>query len=558
MPNDIGVNGLQTKTQSELITDISTALEAIYGSDINLDPDSPDGQFMMIFIQAILDNLDLLTQIYNQFDPDLAFGRVLDQRVAINGIQRQAGTRTITPITITVTEALTLYGADQDVEPVFTVSDDEGNEWELIDTQTPGGAGDFIYNFQSAVPGEVLTTLNTITVPVTIVLGVSAINNPTTYTTLGIDEESDADLKIRRQRSVSLASQGYLKGLLAALENLTGMNSAFVFENNTAAVDDDGVPAHSIWVIVSGTASDEDIANAIYQKRNAGAGMKGDKSYTITQVDGSSFIVNWDEVIQENLFIVFTATSIDGINPPDLAKIRPNLVESFVPGVNEEVNVNALATDVQEIDENTLVTNAGFSTAKEQSLVFDAAPDTGTFKVSYNGNESADINWDDPIATVRSKIQAITGLSGVGVTGSISGQQIDVDLTNLESVETLLTITDNTLEASYTGVDIETDINPQTTLEPTTKQYQFVIQESNIIITPIQLLPSSANVATTGELQLNAYGGYGDYNWEISTNNSGGSIDGDGLYTGGGSTGTDTITVTDELGNTDTATIEVI
>lgn len=361
MPNIIDAAGLQTKTQSELIAEFTLAMQTIYGVDINLDQDTPDGQMMMIFIQAVLDTLELLIQVYNMFDPDNAIGTILDQRVAINGIQRQAGTFTTTNVSLTATQSVTLFGLDQTIEPVYTVSDNAGNLWELMATISLVGPGVYPLLFQSAVPGEVLTVPNTITVPVTIVLGISAINNPTTYATLGINEETDAELKVRRQISVSLASQGYLAGLLAALENITGVESAFVYENNTSVPDGDGVPGHSIWVIVSGTGADADIANAIYRKRNAGAGMFGSISYVITQIDGTPFVVYWDIVVPETLFIKFTATSLDGINAPHIEEIRAGLVLNFVPGVNAQVNINDLATAVQEIDNNTLVTLAGFA-----------------------------------------------------------------------------------------------------------------------------------------------------------------------------------------------------
>lgn len=362
MPNSIGVGGLTTSTQAELVAQYTADMESIYGTDINLEPDTPDAQQMMIFIQVILDTLDLLTNIYNMMDPDNAVGAVLDQRVALNGIQRQAGTYTVTNITITVDQACTLLGLDDvDEEEAYTVQDNAGNEFVLTLTQTPSGAGSAAYAFRAKVPGRVLTTPNTITSPVTIVLGVTTINNPTTYTTLGIDEETDADLKLRRQKSVQLASQGFRSGLLAALENINGVASAFVYENVTGSTDGDGVPSHSIWVIVSGTAAAEDIANAIYTKRNAGCGMFGDVTYNITQSDGSVFIVRWDIVEAETLYIKFDASSLDGVNVPNVAAIKEGLLTTFVPGVYGQININDLATAVQEIDNNCLVTNAGFS-----------------------------------------------------------------------------------------------------------------------------------------------------------------------------------------------------
>lgn len=361
MPNSIGPTGLTTATRAELVAAMTTALQTVYGADINLASDSPDGQWMNIIVQAALDSQDLLTQIYNNFDPDNAVGVILDQRVAINGIQRQAGTFTVTDITITASQALNLYGLDQTLQPIYTVADNAGNQWQLQNSQSIASPGSYIYTFQAAQPGAILTVPNTITVPVTIVLGVSSINNPTTYSTLGINEETDAELKVRRQKSVALASQGYLAGLLAALENVNGVTSAFIHENVTGSTDADGVPGHSIWVIVAGTGAAADIASAIYTKRNAGCGMKGSISFTITQVDGSPFNVLWDVITPVNLFIKFTATSLDGINPPNIALIRSQLAQIFVPGVFQQVNINDLSTLVQEIDPNTLVTSSGFS-----------------------------------------------------------------------------------------------------------------------------------------------------------------------------------------------------
>lgn len=362
MPNLIDSTGLQTATKAELVANFTAAMQAIYGADINLDPDSPDGQMMNIFIQSVLDLEDLLTQIYNMFDPDNAIGVTLDERVAINGIQRQAGTFTVTNVTLVISQALSLQGLDQTVTPPYTVSDNSGSQWQLITSVNVPGPGTYVYPFQSATPGANLTVPNTITSPVTIVLGVTSINNPTTYSTLGINEETDAALKIRRQKSVSLSSQGYLSGLLAALENINGLTSVFVYENNTGSTDVNGVPGHSIWVIVSGTAAAADIANAIYTKRNAGCGMFGATTYLITQADSSLFQISWDSVVPQDLFIKFTATSLDGVNAPNLALIRSQLPILYIPGVAEEVNINGLATVVQSIDPNCLVTSAGFST----------------------------------------------------------------------------------------------------------------------------------------------------------------------------------------------------
>lgn len=561
MPNALTALGLQLATREEWIDFFTQAWEKIYGSDVNLESDTPDGQMMNIMVQVILDLQDLVASVYNGFDPDSAVGNVLSQRVTINGIQRQAGTYTITPITIVVSQSVNLYGLDQEDQDVYTIEDNEGNRWELMETQLGVNAGTHVFDFRAAVPGEQLTIPNTITVPVTVVIGVVSVNNPTSYTTLGINEETDAQLRLRRQRSVSLASQGYLPGLLAALENINGVTSAFVYENTTDITDGDGIPGHSIWVIVAGTGSDEEIAQAIYTKRNAGCGMFGSQSYTVTQVDGSPFIVNWDNVLTKNLFIKFDVSSIDGVLQPNIQAIRDGLSEDFIPGVNETVNINSLATMVQAIDSNTLVTNAGFSTCDEQTISFSGVPASGDFTLTYNGNGSAPINWNDSAGTIQSTIQALPGLANTTVSGSLAGQALDFDLSGEDNVMGIIQVTDNTLETSapapITPSYTQTYAN---TLAPLSKQNQFVVSWDNIIITPIQLTPMTGQVATVTERQFTAFGGYGVYIFDISVNNSGGSIDPDtGLYESGITDGvTDTIRVTDALGNTATATVQVV
>lgn len=366
MPNSIGVTGITVADQAELVALFTAAMQTIYGADINLSQSSPDGEEMMLYIQMALDLEDLLVQVNNMFDPDNAVGVILDQRVAINGIQRQEGTFTITNATLIATQALNLVGLDDAVDDeslAYTIADNAGNRWLLRNSQSILGPGTYVYSFRAQNPGAVLTVPNTITVPITIVLGIASINNPSTYTSLGVNEESDAALKVRRQKSVGLAGQGYYAGLYAALLNIPGVTFANIVENDSGGTDSNVVPGHSIWVIVAGTGAASAIANAIYTYRNAGCGMYGSISLVITQVDGTPFVVYWDDVTTETVYIRFTANSLDGVTPPNIEAIRTGLVTSFVPGVAEQLNINDLATQVQIIDPNTLVTDAGFSLA---------------------------------------------------------------------------------------------------------------------------------------------------------------------------------------------------
>ena len=304
MVSSLGPTGLTIDTLPDLIATLTANMKGIYGSDINTDSNSPDGQMINIFCQNVADLLELLQSVYNSFGFMQAYGVQLDQRVAIMGITRQQGTFTTTPVLITVNRALTLYGLDQTAQPVFTVIDQTGNTWELVTTQVFSGAGSMTLTFQSVTIGAINATANTITQMVTTVLGVASVNNPVTSgTSIGVPEETDTQLKIRAAQGFALASTGPADAIEAALQNTPGITDALVVENYTNGTVG-GTPAHSIWAIVTGGTA-ADIGQAIYAKKAPGCGMRGAQSDIITRPNGTTFTALWDASIAQPLFISF-------------------------------------------------------------------------------------------------------------------------------------------------------------------------------------------------------------------------------------------------------------
>lgn len=584
MPNSLGPTGLILQTQAELIAFYTTSYQTIYGADVVLTSDTPDGQMMNLQIQAVLDLQDLVMQVYNSFDPDNAFGVVLDQRVAINGIQRQVGTFTITNVTITNSQSINLYGLDQTAQPVYTVADGAGNQWQLQVTRTGLSPAANALPFQAATPGAVVSVPNTITVPVTIVLGVTSINNPTTYTVLGINEESDAELKVRRQKSTAFSTQGYYNGLLAALGNVPGVSYAFIEENDTGTDNADNVPGHSIWVIVAGSGANADIAQAIYTKRNAGCGMynsgdAGAMSYAVVQADGSTFTVYWDTVIAIPLFITLTAVSLDKLNPPNIAAITSALPVSFTPGVAAQVNINDLATLVQDADPNTLVTTAGFNFASPQVMVLSGSTSSGSgsAKLSYAGASTGAItpsNWT--AANLQTQLRTLTADTALTVTGTSLSGPFTVTFVNI-TAPSLIGVNTNSLETSGSApITFNFLSTYASTLKPKTKNNQFTVSATDVIVltmilaAPVGTIGIAYNINSTTGVVTNTtlsiantltftflgLGGYGALVYTVSSG-TGSSINAStGAYIAG-SAGTDTVTVTDAMGHSAFCTVTI-
>ena len=127
--------GLTIASLQDRINTLTSGWQTIFGSDINIAPDTPDGQVINLVAEMVQDAAELIQQVNAMMDPDQAVGTIVDARVAINNIQRQGGTYTTTNITVVTSGAVTLPGLDQSAQQAFTVADNAGTQWVLQTTQ---------------------------------------------------------------------------------------------------------------------------------------------------------------------------------------------------------------------------------------------------------------------------------------------------------------------------------------------------------------------------------------------------------------------------------------
>lgn len=346
MPDILDAQGLQVKTATDIRTDLDTGFRAIYGADINLDQNSPDGQIIGIVTQMAVDLRELLVSVNNGFDPDRAIGRILDERVVINNIERFGATYTTINISITVDRTVTLQGLDANYNDpnatAYTVQDNAGNQFILADTSTII-AGVHSLTFRARNIGQVETTIGTINNPVTIVLGVTGINNPTAPVTIGQNEETDAQLRVRRQRSVANSANGYLNGLLGLILSLEGVTDARLYENFTDVTDGDGIPPHAIWAVVEGGAN-LDIANAIYERKSYGCNMKGIIEVPIETASGQQFIAKFDRPTSQNLYVRFQIKRTNPFHVFDLDVVKQYIEDNVLYNIGDFAETSVLTS----------------------------------------------------------------------------------------------------------------------------------------------------------------------------------------------------------------------
>ena len=363
MPNTIDANGLTVKTYDEINTDLTTAFQNIYGLDVNLDSNSPDGQMIGVFTKSIQDVLEFQTTIYNSFSIANAFGITLHNRVALNGIVPKTGTYTTTPVNITANTALTLYGLDAiGTNPnvtVFTVQDTTV-QWQLVSTYSFGGSGTQALVFKAIPIGPTTPIANTINTQTTPISGVTTVNNPTIAgSVIGMSEEPDSALKIRHGQSFMLAATGPADSVEAAILNLTDVVDAKVLENVTSSPSG-GIPAHSLWVIVRGGTASE-IGTAIYNKKSSGCGLTGGQSYVVARPNGQSFTSYWDLAVALRMYARFTIVSrITGLTF-DHTLLAQELAAAILYRINQVATAGDLVVAMNTIEPRAILTSVGVS-----------------------------------------------------------------------------------------------------------------------------------------------------------------------------------------------------
>lgn len=84
-----------------------------------------------------------------------------------------------------------------------------------------------------------------------------------------------------------------------------------------------------------------------------------------------------------------------------------------------------------------------------EHLALSGIPASGTFKINYGGHATAAINWNDTAGTIQTKVQAVPGLEGVLVTGSLASQAFDLEMGGVYgAAPAAVTISNNSLATS--------------------------------------------------------------------------------------------------------------
>ena len=135
-----------------------------------------------------------------------------------------------------------------------------------------------------------------------------------------------------------------------------------------------------------------------------------------------------------------------------------------------------------------------------QTIGFSAPPTSGTFKLIFDGETTAVINWDDTNTEVQTALNNLTNLAGVTVTGSFAADfVVTFAVADGKTPQNLMTTVDNTLDSGGSVTITITETTPgeyQATVEMIATTTGPTVANANtltVIDTPVSGLTSVFN-----------------------------------------------------------------
>lgn len=287
--------GFSRPRMDELFSALVAQMQTIFGIDINVDPQSIDGQHVGIYAESQSNLWQLLEAVYQSIDPDTATGAALSRLVRLNGLSRNLGSFS--------TVGLTFFGTPGTSIPIgqLITSADNSSVWTTIEAGVIGAGSSVDLIAQCVILGPIEAQANTLTQRTTPIFGWTSVTNQFAASP-GSAQETDEALRIRRNISTSAAAQSIPESIIGAILNLTGVTQGILYENVQDTPDSNGLPPHSIYAVVQG-GTNIDIANTIWQKKSAGVTLVGSTSIVITDKYNGQHTILFDRPSQQLVYL---------------------------------------------------------------------------------------------------------------------------------------------------------------------------------------------------------------------------------------------------------------
>lgn len=319
MANGVTPAGFSRKRLDEILADKNTGVRTVLGENLNLSPESPDGQINGVYSESDALLWELAEVCYNAFSPSKATNNTLSDLVEINGITRAPATASTTPLDIT--------GLDGTIIPAGSlISANDGTSTFATDADVTIVGGVATVDSTATVTGPTEAVAGTLTIIDTPITGWSTVTNPANAE-VGQNEETDTELRARRELSVTRAAKSIIDTILAEVLAVPNVEEAFIFENDTDVISPNtDTPPRSFQTVVLG-GDNADIATAIYNEKPITMKTFGNTTENVTDSQGFLHPVNFTRPTVLEIYIIINLTVTSAYPPDGDDQIKQNIVD---------------------------------------------------------------------------------------------------------------------------------------------------------------------------------------------------------------------------------------
>lgn len=271
-----------------ILTKLQVQTRLIYGSDVNLNPETPDGQLLGMLAEAIDDTAQAIEDTYNGRNPNAATGQNLTSTATLTGVYRIVGDYAYVDVLMTITAGAVVPAGTE-------VQDEDTGATYATTVAVTGTGGQTLVTCKALVKG-MTSAAGKVTKIVHPTYGLTAVTNSSPSSTVDA-EETDERLRIRRNLSTAAPSVGFLDSIRAGLLAVPGIGQVRLWENDTGVtVDiktgDQALAAHAIAAVVTGGEASA-IGAAIYARKPPGISTVGTSSVNVNDIVAIPHVIRY-------------------------------------------------------------------------------------------------------------------------------------------------------------------------------------------------------------------------------------------------------------------------
>lgn len=293
-------HGIEVADYNQIRTAVSDRFKNIYGRDIDLSTSSADGEYIEMYCLMINNILQSFKGMYSALDPRTAQGMFLDILASFTNVSRKPATRSTASLTITNTGT-----SDVQYHSIDFI-DRNGTIWIWESEIKNTGLAGYNVVFSAGQSYDVIALCADVG-PVRADAGwitqtAESINFTVVQSqdaAIGSFEESDIQLRARRNDALAVRGMTVLESLTGSLLSLNAIDDAVIYENatqsNVELLDTTTLLPHSVYVCVRQkeniTLSDQQLGTIIFEKLTPGIQTV---ESTAASSNGTSHSYNYD------------------------------------------------------------------------------------------------------------------------------------------------------------------------------------------------------------------------------------------------------------------------